>query len=86
MGCDYYIEENLYIRYNDDTSNCIKLGRDRGYYYDVHDDFIMNMKYETENMTEWEKIKQYHLEPKAKPYLLYTNNSFTNMDVSDRYK
>jgi hypothetical protein len=83
MGCDYYIEENLYIRYNDDTSNCIKLGRDRGYYYD---DFIMNMKYETENMTEWEKIKQYHLEPKAKPYLLYTNNSFTNMDVSDRYK
>ena len=86
MGCDYYIEDNLYIYYNDNGYNCIKLYRDRGYYYDIHDDFIMDMKYETENMTEWEKIKQYHLEPRAKPYLLYSNNSITDRIILYRYE
>jgi hypothetical protein len=86
MGCDYYIEQNLYIHYNDNDSKCIRLRRDRGYYSDIYDDFIMNVKYQNSNMTEWEKIKEYHLEPRAQPYLVYTNNSFTNMYVLDRYQ
>jgi len=86
MGCDYYIDKNLYIHYYDNESKCIKLTRDRCYYYDIYDDFIMNENFENSNMTEWEKIKKYHLQPRAQPYLLYINNRFTNMYVSDRYE
>ena len=85
MGCDYYIEHNLCIYYNDNTSNSINLNRERGYYTD-YDDFIMSIRDETSGMSEWKKMKQYHLTPKAVPFLIYENHSFVNIYVSDKYK
>ena len=32
MGCDYYIEQNLYIYYNDDSIEYINLQRNKAYY------------------------------------------------------
>lgn len=88
MGCDYYIEQRLCIYYNDNTSYCISLDRERGYYSDtdIYDDFIMNSNIENSNLTEWEKNKQYHLTPKTVPLIIYNNHTFINIYVSNQYK
>ena len=89
MGCDYYIETNLCIFYKDNTSNYVNLIRDRGYFTDC-DDFIMNMEQrvslKNNKMTEWEKIKQFHLLPRTLPIIIYTNHSFTNNYLLNEYK
>lgn len=85
MGCDYYIENNLCIYYNDNSKKYINLNRERGYYSD-YSDFIMSVRDKVNNMSSWEKMKQYHLTPKAIPFLIYTNYSFTNMYLSNKYK
>jgi len=85
MGCDYYIEHNLFIYYNDNTSSCINFNRQRGYYSDF-DNFIMDIKSQDTKMSKWEKMKQYHLTPREIPYLIYSNHSFTNIYVSKQYK
>ena len=85
MGCDYYIEHNLRIYYNDETYNYINLNRERGYYSD-YDDFIMNIRNEASGISRMEKMKQYHLTPRALPFLIYTNNTFINTYVSDQFK
>ena len=41
---------------------------------------------ENSKLTEWEKNKQYHLTPKTKPFIIYNNHTFTNIDVSNKYK
>jgi len=85
MGCDYYIETNLCINYNDNIRSYINLNRERGYYSD-YDNFIMKIRDEANNMSEWEKMKKYHLTPKAIPFLIYTNNSFVHEYLSRQYK
>jgi len=52
MGCDYYIEQNLCITYNDNSCYYINLDRKRGYYSDtdIYDDFIMNTTIENSNL------------------------------------
>ena len=88
MGCDYYIEQNLWIYYNDNTCNCIQLSRKRGYYSDtdIYDKYIMNINIENSNLSEWEKIKQYHLTPIRIPILVYSNNTFSTIYLSNKYK
>ena len=88
MGCDYYIEKNLCITYNDNSCYFINLEKERGYYtyIDMYDDFIINTTIENSNLTEREKNKQYHLTPKTKPFTIYKNHDFTNIDVSNKYK
>jgi len=88
MGCDYYIEQNLCITYNDNSCYYINLDKKRGYYSDtdIYDDFIMNTTIENSNLTEMEKNKQYHLTPKTTPFTIYNNHAFTNIDVSNKYK
>ena len=85
MGCDYYIETNLRIYYNDNMCSYISLDRERGYYSN-YDNFIMKIRDEANNMSEWEKMKEYHLTPKAIPFLIYTNKSFVNEYLSNEYK
>jgi len=85
MGCDYYIETNLCINYNDNMHSYINLNRERGY-YSGYDNFIMKIRDEANNMSEWEKMKKYHLTPQAVPFLIYTNNSFVNEYVLRQYK
>jgi len=86
MGCDYYIEHNLCIYYNDNTTNCINLQRDRGYYYDNYDSYIINTQNQDAELSEWEKLKKYQLTPRIVPTVIYTNHSFTNTYVSNQYK
>lgn len=85
MGCDYYIETNLCIYYNDNMRSHINLNRERGYYTD-YDSFIMSIRDQANNMSEYKKIKEYHLTPQAIPFLIYTNNSFVNEYLSRQYK
>jgi len=86
MWCDYYIEERLSIYYNDNSCYRIKLNRERGYYSDIYDDFIIDINIENSNLTEWEKIKKYNLTPRAKPYIIYNNHIFNNICLSKKYK
>jgi len=85
MGCDYYIEQRLCIFYNDNSCYCINLKRERGYYTD-YDDFVMNRNTQTNNLIEWEKIQQHHLTPTASPFIIYTNHSYINLYVANKYE
>lgn len=85
MGCDYYIEKRLCINYNDNSSKYINIDRERGYYSD-YNNYIIDPDIENSNLTEWEKIKKYHLMPSSIPVLIYTNNTFTDIYVSNEYK
>ena len=51
-----------------------------------YDDFIMSVRDKVNNMSSYEKMKQYHLTPKAIPFLIYTNYSFTNIYLSNKYE
>lgn len=88
MGCDYYIQQNLIIHFNDNSYGCINLGRERAYYsdIDIYNDFIIDNTIENTSLTDWEKIKQYHLKPKSKPLVIYINHTFTHADLSNQYK
>ena len=102
MGCDYYIEQNLYIHYNDDSVEYINFQRERAWYTDIRDDLnIINeddydeytnlhtvdyTKIYNDLKLEWKKIKQAHLEPKEVPLLIYSNHTFINEYLSNKYK
>jgi hypothetical protein len=85
MGCDYYIETNLCIYYNDNMRSHINLNRERGYYSD-YDSIIMSIRDKANIMSEYKKMKEYHLTPQAVPFLIYTNNSFINEYLLRKYK
>lgn len=97
MGCDYYIEKNLHIHYYDDSLHVVNVKRDRGYYYDIKNDF--NESYNILEalsqlkMTEKEKyylrrkkMIKYHLKPRMIPYLIYYQNEFNNDYLTNKYK
>jgi len=83
MGCDYYIDKDLYIYdYNDIMFSYINLEHERGYYWfasllDVDED-----GYDKE-LTEY--IKDV-LEPNMKPILIYCNNTFNKLSFENKYK
>ena len=81
-GCDYYIEQRLCIFYNDNNCYCINLGKERGYY----DNFVMNINNQTSNLTKWEKIQQHYLTPHTSAFIIYTNHSYINVNVADKYE
>ena len=84
MGCDYYIDQRLCIFYNDKSRYCINLKREKGYFTE-YDDFIMNINSQS-NLTKWGKIERHHLTPKAVPFVVYTNHSYINEYVADKYQ
>lgn len=87
MSCDYYIEQNLYIHYNDDSIEYINLQRDRAYYTDIRDNLnIINGDDDSNEDIKWKKIKQAHLEPREPPLLIYSNHTFINEYLSNKYK
>jgi len=88
MGCDYYIEQNLWINYNDESRSYINLHRERGYYYDIHDEDFDNgllSNYEDTSDSLREKLKTYHLKPRTEPFTIYANHTFTNVEYSHKY-
>ena len=89
MGCDYYIEQNLWINYNDKSRSYINLHRERGYYYDIRDEDFDNgllANYRDTSDSLLEKLKKYHLRPKTEPFVIYANHTFTNVEYSHKYQ
>ena len=87
-SCDYYIEQNLYIYYNDNKCNYINLYKDDAYYNDLYydDDFNMDILNDTSYMLRLEKIKQYHLVSKKSPILIYSDHTITDLYLFNKYK
>jgi 3-dehydroquinate dehydratase len=85
MGCDYYIEKNLYIYYIDNSINYINLKKDRGYYYEITDDMV-DIDFDAPSEQVRQRLKERHLEPVEMPCLIYSNHNFINDNVSNKYK
>jgi hypothetical protein len=82
MGCDYYINTDLYIWYNNDRNKtCVPLQHDRGYFYDI------NMDSDEEDYEEeMAKSIAEQLEPRKKPILIYENSVFCKPNFEEKYK
>lgn len=78
MGCDYYIDKDIDIYFQDNTRHSINLEHNRGYFYDDED--------EDEENYDYEKSIQKQLEPGMKPILLYKDHSFCNNAFEIKYK
>jgi hypothetical protein len=85
MGCDYYIEHNLWIHYKNKCISYVNLYRERGYYYDYFDDDGLLIDCDNESDSLREKLKRYHLRPRTEPITIYANNTFINAEYSQKY-
>lgn len=86
MGCDYYIEKNLYIYYKDNSIGYINIKKNRGYFYEIHRDMTIDLSLYNSSVEARNRLKEYHLEPKEMPCLIYSHGNFTNKDLSKKYK
>ena len=86
MGCDYYIEKNLYIYYKDNSIDSLSLKKNKGYFYEISHDMDFDLSLYNSSDEVRKILKEYHLEPKEMPYLIYSNNTFTNDELSKKYK
>jgi hypothetical protein len=58
MGCDYYIEQNLYIHYNDNSVEYINVEREKAYYTDMRDNLnIINEEHDSIEYTNLQRDK-----------------------------
>lgn len=93
MGCDYYIEKYLEIRYRNDTTITIKLETIRGYYGDLgcgpddsdYEDTDNVHHWDSEEMTElWNTYTKLILTPKS-PILIFKDDLFLRDSYKDKY-
>lgn len=81
MGCDYYIDKDIIIYFQDNSRHSITIEHGRGYFYDPNID---------EYAADYEEIcNQYtktQLEPRMKPIVLYKDHSFCNNAFETKYK
>ena len=79
MGCDYYIDKNLIIHFNDGDTEYILIERFRGYWYDPpYDEDEIDYKQKAD---AWYNK---HLTTDA-PILIYENNRFLNPSCETKY-
>lgn len=81
MGCDYYIDNNLYIYYNDNNNSFINLDRKSGYFNIIEEGYI-----DDANEVTMDDYKKNILETKIIPILIYNNNTFHNLSFQKKYK
>ena len=86
MGCDYYIEKNLYIYYKDNSIHSLNIKKDKGYFYEIHHDMSIDLSLYNSSEEVIKILKEHHLEPREIPSLIYSNNNFINDNVSKKYK
>lgn len=82
MGCDFYIDTNLYIYYfNSNNISYISLSHDRGYFYEslLDED---NENYEK----KYEEMHNEQLKARNKPIIIYDNNKFITPNLETKYK
>jgi hypothetical protein len=83
MGCDYYIDKNLYIYdYNNIILSYINLEHERGYYW------FYSLLDEDEDGYDKELTSYIKdtLEPSMKPIVIYSNNNFNKLSFQNKYK
>jgi len=79
MGCDYYIDKNLYILDKDEEIiSFINLEKSRGYYWYNEDEDSLDY--------DFNKYRQNILEPSMNPIILYINNTFCKSSFEIKYK
>lgn len=83
MGCDYYIDKDLYIYdYNDDIISYVNLEHEKGYY-----GFISGLDEDEDGYhTTVAQYIEITLEPSMKPIVIYSNNSFNKLSFENKYK
>ena len=83
MGCDYYIDKDLYIYYyNDKIFSTINLEHERGYYW-----FMSILDEDEEGYdTELSQYIKHKLEPSMKPITIYENTTFNKVSFENKYK
>jgi len=83
MSCDYYIDKDLHIYYNNDIIiSFVNLEHETGYYLfgsSLDED-------EDEYETEFERYIEETLQPRMEPILIYSNNSFQKLSFENKYK
>lgn len=79
MGCDYYIDKNLYILdYHEQIISFINLEKSRGYYWYNEDEDSLDY--------DFNNYRQNILEPSMNPIILYINNAFCKPSFEIKYK
>ena len=83
MGCDYYIDKDLHIYYNNDVIiSFVNLEHETGYYL-----FGSSLDEDEDGYeTEFARYIQKTLEPRMEPILIYGNNSFHKLSFENKYK
>jgi len=83
MGCDYYIDKDLHIYYNNDVIiSFVNLEHETGYYL-----FGSSLDEDEDGYeTEFARYIQKTLEPRMEPILIYDNNSFQKLSFENKYK
>jgi len=81
MGCDYYINKDIIIYFQDNSRHSINIEHNRGYFYDINKD-----EDEEDYEEEYEKSIQEQLQSKMKPIILYKDHSFCNNAFEIKYK
>lgn len=91
---EIYDEDDVNI-----DDNTIESFKDISYYHEIYEQDYDNSNNEDYDNNEddsnitsepkytlWQKLKHYHLQSRTKPIVVYTNNSFVNTYLSDKYK
>jgi len=81
MGCDYYIEKILKVKFENRTDYIIiNLESDRGWF-----DFSLDED-DPDYDAKYEKYVEETLKPNMKPIIIYENNDFLTKKLQDKYK
>jgi hypothetical protein len=81
MECDYYIDKNLYIYYDNNDYTLFNLRRIKGYY---NLDFLYQNAYNYDKQLE--EYKKEILNVYTEPIIIYNNNSFTKLNFYNKYE
>lgn len=83
MGCDYYIDKDLYIYdYDENVFTKVNLEHNKGYF--SYYSFLDEDEEGYEN--EYKEYVKSILEPSMDPILIYNNNSFTKLAFEIKYE
>jgi len=81
MGCDYYIEKILKVKFENRTDYIIiNLESNNGYF-----DFSLDED-DPDYDAKYEKYVERTLKPNMKPIIIYENNDFLTKKLQDKYK
>ena len=81
MGCDYFIDKDLYIYYKNNKVTFINIDHEKGYFYEIDID-VDEEQYDK----KYDECIREQLKPRMKPIIIYKNNNFINSNLETKYK